>query len=65
MDRDTSANRTVSVPFGAWYGEEELALSFPDGWEVTLLSPDDAPALDDAQLAAAFANPSGGAACQS
>ena len=62
MDRDTSANRTVSVPFGAWYGEEQLALSFPDGWEVTLLPPDDAPALDDAQVAAAFTRPCGTAA---
>jgi len=51
-------NRTT-IPFGAWHAEETLELRFPDGFEVHRLAPDDAPALDDAAIEAAFAAPVG------
>ena len=43
----------------AWYGDEELTLNFPTGWEVEVLGPKDAPALSDAQIGRAFAEPIG------
>lgn len=43
----------------AWYGDEELTLEFPDGWEVHTLSPDEKPALSEAALEAAFGQPIG------
>ncbi|HKJ24590.1 MAG TPA: lactate racemase domain-containing protein [Myxococcota bacterium] len=49
----------TTVPFGAWHAEETLELVFPDGFEVRRMDPDDAPALDDAAIEAAFARPIG------
>ena len=43
----------------AWYGDEELTLNFPTGWEVEVLGPKDAPALSAAQIEQAFAEPIG------
>ena len=43
----------------AWYGDEELTLNFPTGWEVDVLGPKDAPELSDAQIEKAFAEPIG------
>ena len=37
----------------------ELTLNFPTGWEVEVLGPKDAPALSDAQIEKAFAEPIG------
>ena len=53
------ANRTVTIPYGAWHGEEELTLPFPEGFEVHRMDPDDAPAIDDAAIERAFAAPHG------
>lgn len=52
-------NNTATIHSRAWYGDEELTLNFPDGWEVEILGPKDGPALSDAQLAQAFAEPIG------
>jgi hypothetical protein len=49
----------VEVPFGAWFDPRAVRLDFPPGWRVERLDPDDAPALDDAALARAFAAPVG------
>jgi hypothetical protein len=35
---------TATVRTRAWYGDEELTLNFPTGWEVEVLGPKDAPA---------------------
>ena len=50
---------TATVHSRAWYGDEELTLNFPAGWEVEVLGPKDAPALSDAQIERAFAEPIG------
>lgn len=50
---------TATIHSRAWYGDEELTLNFPTGWEVEILGPKDGPALSDVQLAQAFAEPIG------
>ena len=52
-------SNTATVNSRAWYGDEELTLTFPTGWEVEILGPKDAPVLSDAQIEQAFANPIG------
>ena len=52
-------NNTATVYSSAWYGDEELTLNFPSGWEVEVLGPKDAPALSDMQIERAFAEPIG------
>ena len=52
-------NNTATVFSRAWYGDKELTLNFPTGWEVEVLGPKDAPMLSDAQIARAFAEPMG------
>ncbi|MXV74080.1 DUF2088 domain-containing protein [Candidatus Poribacteria bacterium] len=52
-------NNTATVYSSAWYGDEELTLNFPTGWEVEVLGPQDAPALSDTQIEQAFAEPIG------
>ena len=52
-------SNTATIHSRAWYGDEELTLNFPNGWEVEILGPKDGPALSDAQLAQAFAEPIG------
>lgn len=52
-------NNTAKVRSRAWYGDEELTLNFPTGWEVEILGPKDAPMLSDAQIERAFAEPIG------
>ena len=41
----------------AWYGDRELALPFPDGWEVSILWPRTPPPLSDGDIAAALRRP--------
>src|SRR5213594_3064845 len=45
---------SISIPWGAWFSDQELELSFPPGWEARLFPPRDAPALSDAELRRAF-----------
>ena len=52
-------DNAATVRSRAWYGDEELTLNFPTGWEVEVLGPKDAPALSDAQIEKAFAEPIG------
>ena len=52
-------NNTATVYSSAWYGDKELTLNFPTGWEVEVLGPKDAPALSEAQIEQAFAEPIG------
>ncbi|MXV78675.1 DUF2088 domain-containing protein [Candidatus Poribacteria bacterium] len=46
---------TATVRSGAWYGDNELTLSFPPDWHIEMLNPKDAPALTNAQIEKAFA----------
>jgi nickel-dependent lactate racemase len=52
-------SNAATVRSRAWYGDEELTLKFPTGWEVEVLGPKDAPALSNAQIEKAFAEPIG------
>ena len=51
--------QTVHIPWKAWYGDEQFALSFPADWNVKLCPIHDAPALTPDQIQAAFDNPIG------
>ena len=53
------ARNAVTMPSRSWYGDVDLTLAFPAGWEVHMLPPRDAPKLDAAAIEAAFANPIG------
>ncbi len=50
---------SVTVPYGAWHGDGVRELRFPAGWDVRVLAPLDAPALDDEAIGAAFDTPVG------
>ena len=54
----TSSNY-ATISTRAWYGDEELRLNFPDGWEIQTLSPRDASKLSEAEIQAAFDEPIG------
>ncbi len=54
----TSGNY-ATISTRAWYGDEELRLNFPDGWEIQTLSPRDAAKLSEAEIQAAFDEPIG------
>jgi nickel-dependent lactate racemase len=49
----------VNINTGAWYGDKEITLTFPDNWDVSVRESKEAEALDEAQIAAAFAEPIG------
>ena len=49
----------VNINTGAWYGDKEMTLNFPDNWDVSVRESKDAAALDESQIAAAFAEPIG------
>ena len=52
-------NNTATIHSRAWYGDNELRLNFPTGWEVEILGPKDAPALSDQQIERAIVDPIG------
>ncbi len=49
----------VQMLWKAWYGDETIELSFPDGWDVDVLRMTDAEGLSDGQIEAAFDRPIG------
>ena len=49
----------VNITTGAWYGDEELTLSFPDSWDVSVYESRDTDALDESGIERAFAEPIG------
>jgi nickel-dependent lactate racemase len=55
----TRTENRVAIPSRAWYGDIDLELDFPQGWEVHMLGPKDAPRVTPAQIETAFANPIG------
>lgn len=50
---------TVTIPRGAWYGEDQLPLAFPARCEVHRLAPQDGPAISEAAIAEALNSPLG------
>ncbi|MCG9126525.1 DUF2088 domain-containing protein [Candidatus Poribacteria bacterium] len=52
-------SNTATVYTGAWYGDNQLDLNFPSGWEVEMLQQNDAPALSDPEIEKAFSEPIG------
>ena len=51
----------INVPQMPWYGDTELALEFPESWDVTTcrMSGQDTPKIGDKEIRAAFDNPIG------
>jgi nickel-dependent lactate racemase len=49
----------ISVPWHAWYGDEDLNLTFPDAWEAQAYWPHDGPDLDEGAIETAFDHPIG------
>jgi len=47
----------VKLPWGMWYGQAELELDFPEGWDVAVCPMAGAPELDEAAVARAVAEP--------
>lgn len=49
----------VRMPWNAWYGDEEIALTFPQEWEVRVVPMRDAPDIGDEAIEEAFRSPIG------
>jgi len=47
------------IPWAAWYGDEDLALEFPDTWDVKLFKMKDAPEISKEEIESAINNPIG------
>ena len=52
-------NQIVRVPSGAWHGDEERSLAFPDHWKLRVCPPKEVPPLTDEQIASSFDAPIG------
>jgi len=50
---------TATIRWGSWFGDRDLELAFPSGWQVETFGPADGEAMSDSQIEAAFANPIG------
>ena len=51
--------KSVTIPWGCWYGHQALELTFPPTWKIQLAGMADGPDLQPADIAKAFANPIG------
>ena len=49
----------VSITTGAWYGDREMTLSFPDNWDVSVYGSKGSKALNESGIEKAFAEPIG------
>ena len=51
--------QNIRIPIKAWYGDEEMELNFPKGWEINecRMAGHDTPPLSDEQLREALQNP--------
>jgi nickel-dependent lactate racemase len=54
----------IKIPWQAWYGETELALTFPHDWRVTVAAMRDAPTADAEIVARALRQPFGAPSLQ-
>ncbi len=46
--------QNFALPWRAWFGDEQLNISFPDHWQIERLSMQDAPAMPESAIAAAL-----------
>lgn len=55
------STRTIRIPIKAWYGDEEMELNFPEGWDLheCLMAGHDTPGLSDDQIREALDHPLG------
>jgi len=51
--------QVFNIPWKAWYGDGKFSLTFPDDWDVTFCSMDDAPYLPEKKIEEAFETPIG------
>ncbi len=51
--------KSVTIPWGCWYGHQALELTFPANWKIQRAGMADGPDLQPADLAKAFAAPIG------
>ncbi|MEW6618916.1 MAG: lactate racemase domain-containing protein [bacterium] len=51
--------KNISIPFKAWYGDEQFILEFPDNWEIQEYNMVDAPPIPINEIEKAFYNPIG------
>ncbi|MFC1717602.1 lactate racemase domain-containing protein [Candidatus Poribacteria bacterium] len=51
--------KKVRIPSGSWYGDEGMTLTFPEDWDVQIVSFPDRPALTDDEMLTAFGSPIG------
>ena len=51
--------QTFRIPWAAWYGDEDLALEFPDTWDVKLYNMRNAPEISREEIESAINNPIG------
>jgi nickel-dependent lactate racemase len=51
--------KTVSVPWGMWYGDKKFDMTFPDAWDVTVPEMKGGPDIGDEGIRRAFAEPIG------
>lgn len=49
----------IKITTGAWYGDKEQTLTFPDSWDVSVYESRDVAALDEPGIQKAFAEPIG------
>jgi nickel-dependent lactate racemase len=49
----------ATIRFGAWYDDRDLALAFPESWQVETFAPTDGPDIGAEGIAQAFAKPYG------
>jgi nickel-dependent lactate racemase len=57
MSNQNRTDRSVQIPWGAWYNETPLELTFPVAWEVNVSNISDSGRLSDTEIDAAFAEP--------
>lgn len=56
---DPSRMRASGIRFGAWYDDRDLALEFPESWQIDPCPPNDGPDIGADGIARAFARPIG------
>jgi nickel-dependent lactate racemase len=49
--------QTLTLPWRAWFGDDQLPISFPDDWPVELHAMEDAPAMPKSEIVAALKRP--------
>lgn len=59
LPRTALRGPNTSIRWGAWFGDSDFELTFPEGWLVTDCPPADGPDIGESGIADAFAHPIG------